>query len=118
MIRRAALLLLAAAPAAAQPEAPLRTRIETRLGDARAILRPSGAAPRGGGDPLEFSRRRSGAASGVLSLVAEWLVEAGPAYAAVLRDVTRAREAADYMDEDGAIAAITAAQRALMRVPR
>ena len=90
-------------------------RIERRLGDARAILRPnSPAAP--GDDALEFIRRRSGTAAGVLGLVAAWLEEAGPPYAAVLREVTRAREAADEMDEDGAIAAITSAQRALARV--
>lgn len=118
MIRRAALLvLLGAVPAAAQPEPPLRRRVETRLRDARAILRPnSPLAP--GDDDLQFIRRRSGAAAGVLGLIAEWLVEAGPAYDTVLREVTRAREAADFMDEDAAIAAITRAQRELQRVPR
>lgn len=117
MIRRAALLLLAAAPAAAQSEPPLRRRIETRLRDARAILRPnSPLAP--GDDELQFIRRRSGAAAGVLRLVSELLVEAGPAYAPVLAHVQRAQEAADYMDEDAAISAITRAQRALQRVPR
>ena len=50
----------------------------------------------------------SSSAAGVLGLIADWLVDAGPAYAAVLREVTRAREAADDMDEDAAIAAIAA----------
>ena len=63
----------------------------------------------------------SSSAAGVLGLIADWLVDAGPGYAAVLREVKRAREAADYMDEDAAIAAIAAiarAQRALARMPR
>ncbi|MBR0654444.1 hypothetical protein [Plastoroseomonas arctica] len=55
MRRRAALLLLATPPAAAQT--PLRARVETRLRDARAILRPHSAVGRGD-DPVEFIRRR------------------------------------------------------------